>query len=106
MDNPTAATKTPKPTTIHPIGSSKPRGPEEPKEEPKKDKSDSQVCKSPEGVTERRGFADAARRGEGRLKPMAADTLNEMWDAVGKQQPADEFEHVKVPRHFWLPFIG
>src|SRR5580704_10141714 len=37
---------------------------------------------------------------------MAADALNEMWDAVDKQQPADEFEHVKVPRHFWLPFIG
>jgi hypothetical protein len=23
-----------------------------------------------------------------------------MWDAVGKKQSADEFEHVKVPRHF------
>ena len=35
---------------------------------------------------------------------MAADALNEMRDAVGKQQPADEFEQVEVPRHCWLLF--
>jgi hypothetical protein len=27
-----------------------------------------------------------------------------MWDAVSKKQSADEFEYVKVPRHFRPPF--
>src|ERR1700689_2309964 len=36
---------------------------------------------------------------------MAADALNEVWDAIGQQQAADKFEHVEVPQHCWLPFI-
>src|SRR5208282_11767 len=55
--------------------------------------------KTPEHVDDRRGFPDAARRGERRLEFVAANTLHEMRNAVGQESAGDEVREIVIPRH-------
>ena len=69
------------------------------RKEPENGEAHRQIGKSPEHVDHWRRFADPRRRCERGLKPMAANALDKVRDAVGKKQSANELCEVYVPGH-------
>jgi hypothetical protein len=55
-----------------------------------KREADGEVEKPPQHIDHGRGFADARRGRERGLKPVAADPLHEMRDAIRQKQSGDE----------------
>jgi hypothetical protein len=58
--------------------------------------ADRKIKEPPQHIDERRGFADARRRCERALEPMAADSLDEMRNPIGEKQSGDELKQINV----------